>query len=250
MPLINDYNNIKYIEHNGNKITKIYDWWKTTHLYAWYIPPEPPTPDEILFEWPNWMIIHHIEEQSIELRPTVWESIFIADRNLWATEYLWQSSDETKAYWDYYRWWAVLPWIEWWTDYHFDRDFAERRDLWEQSIVPSWWCIPDRDYVRRALDLTIEITWWDIYWWRRYWLIPYAWHWHYNQSLWYIQWSYVWIWPSHFYLANISYDWMYSPNLYMNKQTSSGNYMTISYDFTAGNPFYLPIRPFKKISNT
>lgn len=249
MPLINDYNNIKYIEHNGNKITKIYDWWRTTRLYAWYIPPQPPTPEEILFEWPNWKIIHHIEEQSIELRPTVWESIFIADRNLWATEYLWQSSDETKAYWDYYRWWAIVPWIEWWTDYHSDQDFAERRDLWEQSIVPSWWCIPDVDYVKRAIDLTREITW-NVRWWRSQWLIPYAWFWYYIDSRWEIDWNYVWTGPAYFYLASLTYDWSPAPQLYMNKSSSGNNYLVLRDLTTAGNPWYLPIRPFKKISNT
>lgn len=252
MPLINDYNNIKYIEHNGNKITKIFDRWRTTHLYAWYVPPEPPTPptpEEVLFEWPNWKIIHHIDEQSIELRPTVWESIFIADRNLWATEYLWQSDDETKAYWDYYRWWAIVPWIEWWTDYHFDDDFAERWDLWEQSIVPSWWCIPDVDYVQRAIDLTREITW-NVRWWRSQWLIPYAWFWYYIDSRWEIDWNYVWIWPSYFYLASLTYNWSPAPQLYMNKSSSGNNYLVLRDLTTAGNPWYLQIRPFKKLSNT
>ena len=118
MPLINDYNNIKYIEHNGNKITKIYDWWRTTRLYAWYVPPEPPTPPTPgEFDWDftdSNYTIEQLEEYWFTFSPNTVEA---------RAEWLYWDSWTTK-------WLSLVKKIS---------------DVGASKLVVSWWWAYDSD---------------------------------------------------------------------------------------------------------
>lgn len=79
-------------------------------------------------------IIHNITKWEIAI--TYYDStIIIQDKNLWATEYLWQSETVSNSYGNYYKRWA--------TGVYPSTEDVDAWDSWTQSIVPVWYHIPD-----------------------------------------------------------------------------------------------------------
>lgn len=158
MPLINDYNNIKYIEHNGNKITKIYDWWRTTHLYPWYVPPTG-TFTVIWEDWDGtvlerdtnvepWTIPHYDSENPTrEWYTFIWRSPEIEpiDHDITYTAQYEETVEHNLNYdiRDSVYFWVWDEW--WWTDHYAVRNHWRlcKVKLYddEDNTKYRWYCV-------------------------------------------------------------------------------------------------------------
>lgn len=102
---------------------------------------------ETLLSNENGSIIHNITNWEIAIT-YLGSTLIIQDKNLWATEYLWQSETVSNSYGDYYKRWA--------TDVYPSTENVDDWSLVIQSIVPAWYHIPeDTEYT-----LMDSMIWW------------------------------------------------------------------------------------------
>ena len=187
----------------------------------------------MLFSWNNWTITHNITEWTIILHHYAsGDTLTIADKNVWATAYVWQPwSSAVDTYWKYYQWWNNYWFATTWSvltdnqqfdasNYSWDNpinrnqfviwfsnwDSPTNNDLWwaitNTDISKKWPCpdgfhIPTKAEMDTLLNLYQRITWTWSSWWYVYLydrlLFPYSWYRRYQNSNTQAQWqSYNW----------------------------------------------------------
>jgi len=169
-----------------------------------------------------WPWIYHnptLELISMSDDGTNWTTM--SDRNLWATEYLWESATESNSYWDYYYWGSQSPIA---TSTWNEEDWQESDTGSSQTPATSWFHIPSLTDWMTALTIWDNLWAW-VSWWNRPWddaktymLLPYAGLWDSDSS----QYSYIgtawYYWASSWYNQ---YPWSISYNLSINSSRFS-----------------------------
>lgn len=187
-----------------------------------------------VFPYLVWPWIYHSPSLgliSISYNWTSWTTI--ADKNLWATEYYWESSTESNSYWDYYYRGSQSSVSDWGT---------RNEEDWEETQTPaiSWYHIPTKWEWDSLLILWETIWVWTVWWlnihpWnavKRFLLLPFAWN-------YYSGWTYN-IWDGGTYWS-ASHSQTFPPSQSYSLLTDYNNCTTSLADTT----YWYPLRLFK-----
>ena len=126
------------------------NWWLVdwTYTYQWVNQDWNTIIDSLKAKWiVNATITHDTVNGEITMANGQW-SMTIMDKNLGATEYLWQTpNNDALAYWDYYCWGWKTPFVTLPTN--------PKEDDWQQvqTIAPAGYHIPTIDELRDLVNI-------------------------------------------------------------------------------------------------